>query len=328
MLNGRRPPGHGGAARRDRRVCHDDARFALAVVTADCVPVLIGRCPRRGGGRGARRAGRRATRCGGPRRWKRCRMPGPRDDISVLLGPAVSGANYEVPESMAAEVEAALPGSRTTSARGTPALDLRAGIARQLSGLGVKAIDVDPRCTVDDPQFVQPSQRRPDGAGWRRSYGWNDAMNTRGRLAAGLTSVREPDVDAAAAADRNADEIELLPDHEILSGVRCGDSEWPWLPFFWGISRTRSRRQIRSGCKPQLIGPMNPCAGTWSDRSSATRRDQLPVGVRGSFRQQHQAVGALDRAAAAALDAGERVGPLVVYVQISLDGDVRAAELT
>ena len=40
------------------------------------------------------------------------------EDISALLGPAVSGRNYEVPEAMADEVEAALPGSRTTTSRG------------------------------------------------------------------------------------------------------------------------------------------------------------------------------------------------------------------
>ena len=77
------------------------------------------------------------------------------EDISVLLGPSVSGRNYEVPAAMAAEVEAALPGSRTTTAKRTPGLDLRAGIARQLTGLGITAIDVDPRCTVEDRQPVQ-----------------------------------------------------------------------------------------------------------------------------------------------------------------------------
>ncbi|WP_201409570.1 laccase domain-containing protein, partial [Mycobacterium paraintracellulare] len=61
------------------------------------------------------------------------------DDISALLGPAVSGHNYEVPEAMADEVEAALPGSRTITGAGTPGLDLRAGIACQLKGLGVTA---------------------------------------------------------------------------------------------------------------------------------------------------------------------------------------------
>ncbi|GAB4972573.1 hypothetical protein MAHJHV57_51800 [Mycobacterium avium subsp. hominissuis] len=34
-------------------------------------------------------------------------------DMSALLGPAVSGANYEVPAAMADEVEAALPALRS-----------------------------------------------------------------------------------------------------------------------------------------------------------------------------------------------------------------------
>ena len=85
------------------------------------------------------------------------------EDISVLLGPAVSGRNYEVPAAMADEVEAALPGSRTTTARGTPGLDLRAGIARQLTGLGVTAIDVDPRCTVDDRTLFSHRRDAPTG---------------------------------------------------------------------------------------------------------------------------------------------------------------------
>ena len=85
------------------------------------------------------------------------------EDISVLLGPAVSGRNYEVPEAMAAEVESVLPGSRTVTGRGTPGLDLRAGIARQLTGLGVQAISVDPRCTVADPNLFSHRRDAPTG---------------------------------------------------------------------------------------------------------------------------------------------------------------------
>jgi copper oxidase (laccase) domain-containing protein len=85
------------------------------------------------------------------------------DDISALLGPAVSGPNYEVPEEMAAEVEAALPGSRTTTSRGTPGLDLRAGIARQLTALGVSAVDIDPRCTVADRNLFSHRRDAPTG---------------------------------------------------------------------------------------------------------------------------------------------------------------------
>jgi len=85
------------------------------------------------------------------------------EDISVLLGPAVSGRNYEVPESMAAEVEASLPGSRTTTSRGTPGLDLRAGIARQLRGLSITAIDIDRRCTVEDRNLFSHRRDAPTG---------------------------------------------------------------------------------------------------------------------------------------------------------------------
>jgi copper oxidase (laccase) domain-containing protein len=64
---------------------------------------------------------------------------------------------------MAAEVEACLPGSRTTTSRGTPGLDLRAGIARQLTALGVSAIDIDPRCTVDDHRLFSHRRDAPTG---------------------------------------------------------------------------------------------------------------------------------------------------------------------
>ncbi|BCI53877.1 laccase domain protein [Mycolicibacterium litorale] len=138
-------------------------RLGLVVVTADCVPVLL--ADARAGVVGAVHAGRVGARDGVVlRAVETMREAGARvEDISVLLGPAVSGRNYEVPEDMAAEVEAALPGSRTTTARGTAGLDLRAGIARQLTGLGVTAIDVDPRCTVADRNLFSHRRNNPTG---------------------------------------------------------------------------------------------------------------------------------------------------------------------
>jgi YfiH family protein len=84
-------------------------------------------------------------------------------DISVLLGPAVSGRNYEVPADMAADVEAALPGSRTRTSRGTTGLDIRAGIARQLKELGVVSVDIDPRCTIEDQALFSHRRAAPTG---------------------------------------------------------------------------------------------------------------------------------------------------------------------
>ena len=53
--------------------------------------------------------------------------------------------------------------SRTTTPRGTPALDLRAGIARQLQAAGLSAIDVDPRCTAADPALFSHRRQAPTG---------------------------------------------------------------------------------------------------------------------------------------------------------------------
>src|SRR6478752_3531582 len=138
-------------------------RLALAVVTADCVPVLL--ADARAGVVGAVHAGRVGAQKGVVARAveSMCDAGARAEAISVLLGPSVSGRNYEVPAAMAAEVEAALPGSRTTTSRGTPGLDLRAGIARQLRELGVAAIDADPRCTVDDRNLFSHRRDAPTG---------------------------------------------------------------------------------------------------------------------------------------------------------------------
>jgi polyphenol oxidase len=138
-------------------------RLALAVVTADCVPVLL--ADARAGVVGAVHAGRVGARDGVVARAVEAmvNLGAHEPDISVLLGPAVSGRNYEVPAAMADEVEAALPGSRTTTSTGTPGLDLRAGIACQLKALGVSAIDIDPRCTVEDVTLFSHRRRAPTG---------------------------------------------------------------------------------------------------------------------------------------------------------------------
>jgi YfiH family protein len=139
------------------------SRLALAVVTADCVPVLMGDA--RAGVVAAVHAGRVGAQKGVVARTVEAmlRLGAHAADISALLGPAVSGPNYEVPEEMASAVEASLPGSRTTTSRGTPGLDLRAGIARQLTALGITAIDIDPRCTVDDRNLFSHRRDAPTG---------------------------------------------------------------------------------------------------------------------------------------------------------------------
>lgn len=145
-------------------------RLAMVVVTADCVPVLM--ADARAGVVAAVHAGRVGAQRGVVVRTLETMLSaGARvGDVSVLLGPAVSGLHYEVPAAMADEVEAALPGSRTVTSAGTPGLDLRAGIARQLRELGVGAIDADPRCTAADPKLF--SHRRDGLTGRLASVIW------------------------------------------------------------------------------------------------------------------------------------------------------------
>lgn len=138
----------------------------LAVLTADCVPVLL--ADPQAQVVGVAHAGRVGAAAGVlPRTLEAMTALGARaGDCEVLLGPAVCGACYEVPAAMRDEVEVALPGSATRTRRGTAGLDLRAGLRAQLAALGVGKVGTDPRCTVEDPDLYSHRRAtRPGGSG-------------------------------------------------------------------------------------------------------------------------------------------------------------------
>jgi polyphenol oxidase len=144
--------------------------LALAVLVADCVPVLL--ADPAAGVVAAVHAGRAGAAAGVvPRAVEAMAAlgatPGAAD---ALLGPAVCGECYEVPAEVRAEVEARLPGSATTTRRGTPGLDLRAGLARQLATLGVTRVVADARCTAEDPELF--SHRRDGVTGRQAGVAW------------------------------------------------------------------------------------------------------------------------------------------------------------
>ncbi|GAA1733183.1 laccase domain-containing protein [Aeromicrobium alkaliterrae] len=70
--------------------------------------------------------------------------------LRAWVGPRACGRCYEVPEEMAAEVDAAVPGTRSRTSWGTPALDIGAGVRSQLEAAGVEVVDVG-GCTIEDP---------------------------------------------------------------------------------------------------------------------------------------------------------------------------------
>jgi len=150
--------------------------IALVVLAADCVPVLL--ADPVAGVVAAVHAGRMGARVGVvPAAVQAMISAGASvDRVEVLLGPAVCGDCYEVPAAMRDDVEAHLPGSASRTRAGTPGLDLRAGLWRQLADVGVGKIGIDPRCTFEDRSLFS----------YRRN-------GTTGRLAA-LTWV-EPDGD-------------------------------------------------------------------------------------------------------------------------------------
>jgi len=146
--------------------------LALVVLVADCVPILL--ADAEAGVVAAVHAGRVGTRVGVvPSALKAMQTLGAEPHrVEALLGPAICGDCYEVPAEMAADVEKHVPGSACKTRKGTPGIDLRAGLWRQLADLGVGKIGVDPRCTNEDKTLF--SYRRDGTTGRIAGITWID----------------------------------------------------------------------------------------------------------------------------------------------------------
>lgn len=148
-------------------------RLGLGVLVADCTPVLL--VDVSAGVIAAVHAGRLGARNGIVVNTVRemQKLGAQPERIQVVMGPAASGKNYEVPEEMANDVERRLPGSKCKTAQGTWGIDVRAGLIRQLMGLGITNIDSDPRCTIEDTDFF--SFRREGTTGRQAGVIWLEA---------------------------------------------------------------------------------------------------------------------------------------------------------
>jgi YfiH family protein len=137
--------------------------LVLAVLVADCVPVvLLGDDVV-----GVAHAGRRGAAAGVVLRTVEAMRELGATTIDANLGPAICGDCYEVPAQMQHEVDTDLPGSACSTRAGTPGLDLRAGLARQLEELGI-ATQVSPTCTAESPHLF--SHRRDGVTGRQAAY--------------------------------------------------------------------------------------------------------------------------------------------------------------
>ncbi|MGX4692722.1 peptidoglycan editing factor PgeF [Streptomyces sp. JNUCC 63] len=146
--------------------------LALAVLTADCVPVLL--ADPVAGVVAAAHAGRPGMMAGVVPAAVRA-MAGLGAEparIVARTGPAVCGRCYEVPEAMRAEVAAVEPAAHAETSWGTPAVDVSAGVHAQLARLGVHDRQQSPVCTRESGDHF--SYRRDRTTGRLAGYVWLD----------------------------------------------------------------------------------------------------------------------------------------------------------
>jgi polyphenol oxidase len=147
--------------------------LALVVLVADCTPVLLS--DRRAGVVAAVHAGRKGLAAGVlPATLSVMTQLRARPDrLYAVIGPSICPEHYEVPEEMRTDVSTRAPGSDATTSRGTPALDIRAGLLRQLHDAGVRRLAVLPQCTAEDDRFF--SHRRDGVTGRFAGVTWRSA---------------------------------------------------------------------------------------------------------------------------------------------------------
>ena len=136
---------------------------AVAVLVADCVPVLLADAS--AGVVAAAHAGRRGLASGVLQATVAAMVAAGADvdRLRTATGPAIAGRSYEVPAELRDEIADVLPVTAATTSWGTPALDLPAGVEAVLRGLGVRHVQVSERDTYTDGDLF--SYRRASRTG-------------------------------------------------------------------------------------------------------------------------------------------------------------------
>ncbi|MHA7270365.1 laccase domain-containing protein [Arthrobacter sp. HLT1-20] len=136
---------------------------ALAVMVADCVPVvLVGESPGSAPVLAVAHAGRPGVEGGVLAAVVAQMRAAGAEEIEAWLGPSICGQCYEVPDSMRAAVAAVVPEAHATTSWDTPALDLPAAVLAQLAAAAVVA-HPSGVCTLEDPRFFSHRRAVRDG---------------------------------------------------------------------------------------------------------------------------------------------------------------------
>jgi len=160
-----RPRADGAVARTRHRVC--------AVLTADCVPVLL--AARGGGVVGVAHAGWRGL-ANGVIEATLARMDVPSGDVAAWLGPGISQAAYEVGAEVYDSFVARDPGARAAFRPGAPGkyhADLYTLARRRLGAAGVTMVHGGGFCTYAEPERFY-SYRRDGVTGRMATLVWMD----------------------------------------------------------------------------------------------------------------------------------------------------------
>ncbi|OJV59489.1 MAG: multicopper polyphenol oxidase [Cellulomonas sp. 73-145] len=136
---------------------------ALAVLVADCVPVLLADPETRvvaavHAGRGGLVAGVVQAALD-----VMTDLGARLDRVVAAVGPSIAGRSYEVPADLRDAVAQVVPASSATTSWGTPALDLAFGVVAGLAAAGVHRVHRVDRDTFRDPGLY--SHRRATAAG-------------------------------------------------------------------------------------------------------------------------------------------------------------------
>lgn len=135
----------------------------LAVQTADCVPVLVAGPDTVG----VAHAGRAGVQLGVVQALLAAldALDQRRQDLRAVVGPAIGGCCYEVPEALRDDIVVDHPAAAATTTWGTPALDLPAAVDATLRSGGVTTVTGVGGCTRCDLERRWFSHRADPEAG-------------------------------------------------------------------------------------------------------------------------------------------------------------------